>query len=355
VVNTNTMVEDHRLSTAQPAFAAIWDHYLVTGFLYPRKLDELTPALPAIRRGWPRLLAASSDVLRMHVTRRGEDILSSACAFRDTDETYVLQHAASRQDPLGMIACLRSLVGALGRDPAVSFLGMYFRPENRSPARWARTVCDAHPSHLTACVTRDYLVHRPAGPLPPAPAGETPAERIEGYDGEVSRLVVETVGPVRAAALGMGRSPLDLSTLDAAYACAGARRRRQVFGVRRDGVLAGVALCFSSSIPMNFSLLCNRVEMFVHPDAPDRANVVRALAHAARSKVELGGGWVRPLLTEPSDTPAVVEAGFAETGKRYSHAVWARETAEGWPSALRALDRLYAVARTRQERLSPKV
>src|SRR5260221_6124488 len=116
-------------------FDAVWDLYQASGFLYPAKQQRLGPALARIQAGWPRLLAAPAEVFQLHTALDGEQLTSSVSAFRDTDDTYVIQHAVSRGQPRAMLDCLRSVWATLGRDPNASFVGFFYRPENRWPGR----------------------------------------------------------------------------------------------------------------------------------------------------------------------------------------------------------------------------
>src|SRR3712207_5449390 len=108
-------------------FAAIWEHYRSAKFLYPAKLERLGPVMDRIRRGWPTLLTAPADIFQLHLARKDGEVLSSVCAFRDTEETYVLQHAVSEDQPWHMIDCIQSMTAAMGEDPQVRFVSMYFR------------------------------------------------------------------------------------------------------------------------------------------------------------------------------------------------------------------------------------
>lgn len=98
-----------------------------------------------------------------------------------------------------------------------------------------------------------------------------------------------------------------------------------VYAVQRDGEIAAIGLWYISSIPLNLSYLCNRLEVLVHPDVPDRDTLVYALA----ARVQMDAATTRtPVLTalvEPQDEAALVRAGFQAIGRQYGKFTWARE------------------------------
>jgi hypothetical protein len=297
--------------------------------------------MPDIIAGWPKLLTAPPQLFQLHLASAQDAINSSVCAFRDSQETYAIQHASSVNRPDAMLNCLRSCWRAISADPGFQHARMFFRPENRWPARLVRSIAAAMPAHLTALVEQEYLTCRPSAanqiPLPVGAYQVTEAE-----EANVEHLATAALGNLWARSAGLGGHALNLDTLSAAYAAAGLVRSRKVLGARRDGALAGVALCYRMSVPANFSLLCSRVEIVLHPGAPDRENVVAELARAAVHEAALAGLPASALLIDTADAAAATTAGYARTGKRYANFIWSREHAHGAPSVFKALDTLYA-------------
>jgi hypothetical protein len=333
-------------------FAAIWEHYRLARFLYPAKLERLRPVMDRISKGWPALLAAPADIFHMHLARREKMILSSVCAFRDTQDTYVIQHAVSQGQPQHMIECLLSITSTASRDPNARFVSMYFRPESRWPVRLVRAVRESHPPELTSLTTREYLTCDPRSAAATLLV-RSPVEELEvEANPELSSLAVAALGSLRATAAGIGASEHNLKRLTERYSSLGLFRERKALGVTRDGALAGIALSHASGFPMNFSFLCGRKEILVHPEAPDRANVVRDLACAAMREAALRKEPVCALLVDPKDMPAAVAGGFSATGKQYSNFLWGREGEKGYESTTIAFERWYARINKRYARTS---
>jgi hypothetical protein len=348
-----TNPDDTTLSPHEVDLAAIWKHYNLARFLYPAKLKRLRPEIDRISKGWSTLLSVPADIFHMHLACRDKTILSSVCAFRDTEETYVIQHAVSQGQPQRMIECLLSITSKVSKDPDSHFVSMYFRPENRWPVRLVQAVRDAHPPELASLTTREYLTCGTRGVAATLPVA-SPVEELEvEANSEASSLVVTAFGPLRARAAGVGAGTQNFKSLTERYSKLGLHRERKALGAIRDGALAGIALCYASGFPMNFSFLCGRVEILVHPEAPDRASVVRDLARAAIREAALRKEPVCALLIDRSDARSAVAGGFNITGKQYSNFLWARESAEGWPSTATALERWYMRISQRYAKTGP--
>lgn len=329
--------------TGEP-FDAIWQHYITSRFIYPAKLERLTPSLGTIRSLWPRLLHAPAELFQFHAAVHDQHIISSICAYRDTTETYVIQHAASSGQPTAMLQCIRACLSTINADPAFGFARMYYRPQNRWPSRASRAIADVITSAYCDFSTDDYLICDVAEStgLTSADQSVTISEAPASSDRTaVHRLAVAAIGRLRADALGLGVADLTMPALRQRFVRYGLDRSRRVFTAYRDGALAGVALCHISAVPMNFSYLCQRTEILVHPDAPSRSDIVTALARASIADAAARGQRFAVTLIGPTDVEAALRAGYTATQKQYACFLWSRENEDGAPSALAGIEHLY--------------
>jgi hypothetical protein len=195
--------------------------------------------------------------------------------------------------------------------------------------------------------TQKYFVCDPALVLREQPAQRRGTEVVDlplddyalAYD-----LGVAIVGELRARALGLSEYDLTLSSLNQRFIQFGLRRFRRVLAIYRDGTLAGLALCHASSVPMNFSFLCGRTEILVHPAVEDRLAVITALARASIAEAAGRGEPLTALLIDPDDAAGALTAGYTDTQTQYSCFLWSRENSQGAPSALLGVERLYETA-----------
>lgn len=354
---------------AAALFAAVQQHYDEARFIYPAKRERLLQAWPLIQLGWPALLTAPADIFQLHAAYAGDRIVSSLCAYRDTAETYVIQHAAStRVLRYGLMHCVLDCLSTINADPSFRVARMYYRPDNAWPTRASASIREALPDPALGAETLEaYLVCEPATVLAPGEHGaadramHAAADRgLSVRDIDVSapaesRSVVEFVVRVRGAlrALALGCDPeqeqadLGLWALNQQYLPSGLRRTRRVLAAYRNDTLLGVAFCHASSIPINFSFLCGRTEVIADSTlgAGERADVVRILARASMTVAAQRGDPVAVLMVEPDDVPAATLAGYTDTGKQYASFMWGREGASGTPSALAGVRRLYRADR----------
>lgn len=384
-------------SHAAHTFEAIWDHYLRTRFIYPAKLERIEQALPTIRAGWPLLLRTKHELFQIHAAweatqtppekphttpsadsmSTGADtesqawvVSSSIATFRDTDDTYVIQHAASRNTSL----MLRSIIQCLERintDPSFMYNRMYYRTENAWPKRVTEVIEAASPPELTGRYDQAYLIAPFDAVVKPddardgsGDAAEVEAKRVglrlrhmRADDAEAAhQIVLEATGSsVVTEALGFTRSALlnpshavrtdalHLVDLNLQFLKSGLRRTRRGLMVEMGQQPVGIALQYFGAVPMNFSFLDTRIEIHVSPRLPEsaREQVVRQLASASLYAARVHGDPVAAVLVDKRDRTAVASAGFHDTGKSYASFLWQRENADGAPAGPSGIYELY--------------
>jgi hypothetical protein len=314
-------------------FDDLWQHYSRTGLLYPDKLRALEPQIDRIRGGWPSLLQAPDLLFQVQVDRVDGRIASSLSTFRDPAGAYVVQHAASERNPLGMLACLRQALLTLEADPTARHIVFHSRPDNAWPARLIQTISNHHPEPLTSLLSRNYLMCDVAATRPePAP------DVHRGLDRPVEPWIEAAVGDVRARALGL---TADVDDVCDRYAHHGVRRSRSVLAFRRGDEVAGIAIVQTTSVPLNLSSLDSRTEIIVRAGVPDRSMVVAGLAAASIREAADHGVVTMTLLADDEDIPGAVSAGFRTTGRQYTTAIWSRVDERGWHTFHAAIDDMY--------------
>ncbi len=334
------VVDGDGLVPGKDVLSAIWEHYEAAKFLYTAKLERLAAALGLIRLGWPQLLKAPGDLFQFHATVRDGRIASSICAYRDTTETYVVQHASSSGHPGDMLKCIIACLTAINADPSFAFARMYFRPENRWPTRAARAIAEQIGPARSVFATQEYLHCQPARVVLHLTQDIVRDATPEQHPA-IKALAEEAIGPLRTAALGLDNDDLTLQSLHQRFLALGLRRTRRVLVVEQHGAIAGVALCHTTAAPMNFSYLCSRAEILVHPRAADRAQIVQTLASACIAEAAARGDPSTVLLIDAGDAPAAMQAGYQPTQKQYTSFLWSRENGQGAPSAITGVENLY--------------
>lgn len=332
---TQSPASPQRLSSVD--FASLWRHYHEAKFLYPAKLKRIQTVLSGIQQGWSALMDAPPDIFQLHIAGAAGRIFSSVCAFRDTPDTFVVQHAVSNGQPLHMIDCLQSVTSGISACVEAKSGCMFFRLENRWPLRLMQSVGEHYSPEQVDLRTQDYLVCRGVR--------KSCISAVQDFEDtvppEVAAFALETLGELRARSLGLISGDRAFEDLRDRYAQLHLTRDRCIFGSFRDGRLVGIALCYITGFPMNFSLLCGRAELLVRRDAPDRAAVVSELASAAIHHANSRGERLLPALLDPADSDSAIAAGFEATGKQYSNFLWPREEGRGFASTAIAFSHWY--------------
>jgi hypothetical protein len=296
-------------------FDGLWAFLRECGFLYPEKEAKLRPVLPEIRRTLSTLLQRPNPALQTLLFKTGDQLQGHISAVRSYRNTWFVQHLAARKDGPGRLAAARML--SLGivefshQVPEMEWLRMWFRPNNKWPARvfgrFARLNFDPNTCDIR---TYNYLV-APAtsGPAEAPPAGLVVAPATAEDRAWIEAWFVSTAQSIALRADDLCRDRLLLEDTSRLYRSLGLERRREVYVARRrGGAVAGFAFAEIASLGLNFSELTNGLRVFV-PDGDPQ--VVAALAARCRARyAELG----RPLAVALSESPDL--SGFEAAGFR---------------------------------------
>ncbi|MGQ0505681.1 MAG: PilZ domain-containing protein [Myxococcaceae bacterium] len=298
-------------------FAELWSFFRETGFLYPEKLERLRPVLPQIEATLTALLSKPNDIFKALVFRNTQ-LLGHLSALRAYPQTWIVQHLATRHEGAGRLAAARMLnLGITDYSeqlPQMEWLRVYFRPNNRWPARvfgrFARRVNDPSVCDLR---TFAYLVGSTAPSEVSAPGIEV--RRAEPVDARwIEQHFVEVGRTLEVRAADLNFTGLELSKVSRRYAQLGLTRRREVWVAQRAGRPIAFALVQISSLGLNFSELTNAVSLhFLERD--DAAGA--ALLEVAKSRHRELGREGCVALGDAADVPLFTSLGWAQT-KEYT-------------------------------------
>ena len=179
---------------------------------------------------------------------------------------------------------------------------------------------------------------------PPTTVPSSVRELTNEHAHELFSIATTVIGALRTTSAGIYSDRFNTHMTKQRYLQSELTRDRHAFGAFRDGRLVGVALCHITEFPLNFSFLCGRVELLLHPDAPDRSNVVRDLCRASIHDNHLRDKPMCALLVDADDASAAVDAGYTDSGKQYSNFISQREGERGFASTAIALSHWYGIA-----------
>lgn len=327
--------------------------YERAGFLYPAKMQKLSPYLPLIRENWRKAMRLG-DKLLVTFTHHDSDGNpdSSISTWRSTALGWVSQHLVSvSANPLSTRSVLLGAQAAKidrGDDDSQQ---NWFRPENRYPARVFGSVVATLGSDRAS--VQPYALfsqrrHTPPGHIPFAP-------RVVSYDGShadaLLALARTAEGTAFVRAEDLASDPL-LEQAGMLYREAGLFRGRQIwmaYQTQRSEPVAAL-LAYRGPLGMNFSFLENRCHIIVNPEAQQQ-DVAAACSSLLNAAMPAYSNF------EPDAVPVVIRAGHSaglaaeglEFARNYNQSIWTREAFPDW---YRHVDAFYARLLTRMDRRS---
>jgi hypothetical protein len=251
------------------AFGPLWSFLTETNFIYAEKEKILAPLLPEIERTMGCLNARPNKVFKSLVAHRAGRLagyVSGVLAYRNT---WLSQHlAAAARGQLGALLNI-GLAEYFGQDSELEYCKVYFRPENRWPARifgsFARKVSD---QRLSVLRTYSYLTIPTTSHAIPALG---PVEIVEAKASElaiVERSVVAAEPGLILRSDDLTRAGLELAEVNNRYKELGLSRRRRVLIALVHDTPVAFALAEISSPGLNFSELLNAFRIYCLTDNP---------------------------------------------------------------------------------------
>jgi hypothetical protein len=292
-------------------FATLWSFLAESGFLYPEKLHELAPMLPQIEHTFASLLQnPKNSLLKTIVCRRNEAILGHISTLRLYRKTWLIQHLASlpQVDALFAAEVLNlGLIEYLEQMPELEWCRVFFRPNNRWPARvfgtFARRLAEPSLSDLR----KFHYCVGPTSTVSEAPWGFRIFEAKRTHLEEIQRFFLSQGRLIALQADDLSLDRLRLTEIQRLYDLSGLERRREILVAERGSSFAGFALLEVSSPGLNLSELTNHFSVHTPGEDPEAQ---RALILAARRRYAALGRAMCVSLSENDDFKIHEEAGL---------------------------------------------
>ena len=270
------LVDGRRIS-----FDRLWKFFLETKFIYPEKEASLAPLKDQIQHTFEAVNSTPNKVFNSVVAVDNDVVSGYISGVRVYARSWLCQHLAAESGKHGnslmTLGQLMNLGQAeyISQNPDLEYWKMYFRPENKWPARvfggFARTISDPRLADLR---TYSYLKLQTSAVFPTA-EGMQPVEADDADRIAIERYFILRERGALLRSDDLSRAYLDLAEVDARFARLGLSRKRKVFVVRRGSRRLGFALAEMSSAGLNLSELLSSFRVFVLPDGEAEATAVR--------------------------------------------------------------------------------
>lgn len=291
LLEPGTSYEDYDCRVNAISTEELFARYRRAGFLYPAKLERLSPHWAEVSRNW-----------RCAVMLAGQEI-----RIRD-----------------GLDASFRN----------------WYRTVNRLPARVFGTAASELGSDLAAVATCTLMACTP-WPAPPDPDIQVEEPHAPGEIAALRSLAAETRSAAYVRAEELDVDDLQLDGVDSLYRLVGLRRFRRIWlaWMPGDAHPLDAAIVFRGPMGLNFSVLENRCDLLIASRVPeDRvASITRALLARAGEAYEDYTLGIFPVVTD-ARTAALAASQDLRVLRRYCQSVWLRN---GYPGWYRQLERFY--------------
>ncbi len=278
-------------STTGVTFEDLWSFFEQSGFLYPEKLEELAHQLPKIQETYSHLLdQRQTKVLKTYVWKRDGAILGHVSTLRLYRNTSYIQHIAVIRQAQSLFATEALSLGTseyLEQIPQLEWCRMYFRPNNRWPARVFGTFAKKLNEPLLSDIrTVAYCVGSTTAEAITLPSGTriAPAQRV--HLEEIQRYFLSRGRVIALQSDDLSLDHLSMKEVEHLYSENGLQRRREILAFENGSSFAGFALLEISSPGLNLSELTNHFSVHVMEGG---STTRRMLIAAARDRYrELG-------------------------------------------------------------------
>jgi hypothetical protein len=305
---------------------ALWQLLLDTNFLYPEKLEKLKSLLPEIQHTLSALLSQPDGPVKTLFYKTEDNLQGHISAAQVYQRTWMVQHLAARKEGRGSLAAARKLNLAifyyLEQMPDLEWIRIYFRPNNRWPARVVGNfIRKLKEPNLLDFKTLSYMVGPTAQePEQVFPAGTMVRQATPSDLAQIEEHFIRTNNIVELKSSDLSASSISLQATANRYSQAGLYRRRDVLAVVRADKVIGFTLMEATSFGINFSELTNSFS--VHQIESDELVANALISHARAHYARLGRQSCIAMVTD-QDVPLFERKGFTKS-KEYTRVTWHR-------------------------------
>lgn len=302
----------------------LWQFFSDSGFLYPEKMESLTP--DAARETLARVLAAPPSLTHSFVYwTRDKELGAHMSAIKVYPRTWELQHLAGRHNASVSLMVPELILGVseyMEQIDDIDWCRMFFRPNNGWPAYAIGDYVARLGTERSADISQyAYMIRDTADP--DRLSGPQPIELREYAEEDAPHIADHFMArgkSILMQSLQLSPDEIGLRTLNEEYGQVGLTRRRELAVAVDGGGFRGFSLMEFSSMGLNLSELTSSFTLNC-PEGDTEA--LRELAYGAVRRYRSAGHRSAICLADDWQVDALSRIGFLRT-KDYTCVTWPR-------------------------------
>ncbi|MFH1154143.1 MAG: hypothetical protein V1793_10010 [Pseudomonadota bacterium] len=319
-------------------FDELYAHYRDVGFLYPKKLERLSPHLDLIKQNWERAWSAGRELMwTLAYIEQRNNAMGTVTTWRTAEGGWQAQHLTSQKNPAGVIFLLLSAQDE-GMIMNYNSGQNWYSPTNKFAMRIYGGMADMLGENLAFSCLLNYLELNPRL-LSKADTHFKTVECTDRDSGLIKDMAILCRGKVYCDGEELAGDDMGLSALDKRYRKYGLSRKRHIWLAidRTNSEVKGMIIAYRGPFGFNFSFLENRCDVLVHPgvDENQREKVCTLLLRtASEAYFNDASSPEYPIshLVVMADDPCaatLTRLGAVKT-RQYNQGVWLRQGFGAW-------------------------
>jgi serine/threonine protein kinase len=255
---------------------SLWKFFFEAGFVYPQKYDHIYHNKEKFRELYNKLYSENVDLAKHFIYQEKGVIYGHLSMIHFYDNTWIIHHHAASGPKFkkGGIIVLDQ-IGRFINDvynlysSHMSFVACYFRPDNKFPNKVFGGFVD-HINNSKGCSCDEFAYLH----IPSVESLKPSIETLERANGVLQRTHFDDMhelegfygnkaGGLLLSAMDLKKDTFESNSVSHEYLNAGFKRERQLYSLKKDGILKAIFIALVSDLGLNISSLTNCIHAIV--------------------------------------------------------------------------------------------
>ncbi len=270
----SSAIDKHANVTREVDMDALWEFFFKSGFIYPKKYENLCNYKENFKETYERLYCNSPEIFANFTYQSNGNIYGHVSWIKAYERTWMIHHLAAK--PMGkksvglhVLNHVMYCFDGFCRLPStgMDYMIFYFRPDNRFPDYFFGGFCREY-NNPKGC-SMDCFAYLNCSPLPPSdslPEGWILDECSPGDMASLRAWYEKRSGGLMIDALSLDNREAGQDNISALYERYGLTRRYQVFSLKQQGIAKAFLVADESDMGVNLSEFLNSLKIIVTCD-----------------------------------------------------------------------------------------